>query len=198
MARQSKKELIEQITLASRAQHNEVDVFDDAACERLGINRTDLRCMDILGQRGPLTAGELAEAAKLTTGAVTAVVDRLERIGYVRRLSDPADRRCVVVEATGRAFRRSGSIWGPLGADFTSLLGTYTTEELGLILDFLRRGSEMQREHLTRVKGGGGGRRDGRHARPARGRGGRRAGGSSRTRRGGRGGRRGSGAEGPR
>ena len=165
MARESKKELIEQILLASRAEHNQVDVFDDAACERLGVNRTDLRCLDILGQRGPLTAGELAAAAQLTTGAVTAVVDRLERVGYARRLDDPTDRRRVMVEATGKVHRRSWAIWGPLAADVTALLRGYTAEELRLILDFLTRGSEVQREHLARVKQGTASMRDGRHSR---------------------------------
>ena len=80
--------------------------FDDATAERLGINRTDLDCTDIIERHGGITAGELAAEAGLTTGAVTAVIDRLERAGYARRVRDDEDRRRIKVEVP-----RSSSNW---------------------------------------------------------------------------------------
>jgi DNA-binding MarR family transcriptional regulator len=153
MAKGSKKDLIARITLEVRMDQNRTYEFDDAAIELLGINRTDLRCMDILGMRAPLTAGQLAEGTGLTTGAVTAVIDRMERAGWVRRLRDSADWRRVLVEPTEKAFRESATIWGPVGEDFKRLMARYSADELGVILDYLRRGAELDAKHLARVRG---------------------------------------------
>lgn len=152
MAKHSKRDLIAQIGAEVRMAQNRTYEFDDAAIHLLGIHRTDLRCMDILGMQAPLTAGELAEASGLTTGAVTAVIDRMELAGWVRRLRDYADRRKVLVEPTEKAFRESGAIWGPMGKDFEALLARYTTEELRLILDYLRRSADLEARHLARVR----------------------------------------------
>src|SRR5947209_10047773 len=87
-----------------RANQRATDVVDELICQLLGINRTDGRCLDILDQRGSMSAGDLAEASRLTTGAITAVIDRLERAGLARRVPDPADRRRVLVEPTAKAY----------------------------------------------------------------------------------------------
>ena len=87
-----------------RANQRATDVVDDLVCQLLGVNRTDARCLDILDQQGSMSAGDLAEASRLTTGAITAVIDRLERAGYARRVPDPSDRRRVLVEPTEKAF----------------------------------------------------------------------------------------------
>src|ERR1700730_14935245 len=74
------------------------NAVDQAVADHLGINRTDLQCLGVVTLRGPMTAGAVAEACALTSGSVTAVLDRMERAGYLRRTSDPADRRRVLVE----------------------------------------------------------------------------------------------------
>src|SRR5208283_5596799 len=89
---------------------------NDAANQLLGINATDGRCLDILAQHGSLTAGELAREARLTTGGLTAVIDRLERAGYAKRIADPGDRRRVLVQITDRARELSWELFGPLAA----------------------------------------------------------------------------------
>src|ERR1700744_359744 len=68
-------------------------LFSQAVASRLGIASSDLECLDIVVLRGPVTAGELATATGLTTGAITGVIDRLEQAGFVRRTRDAADRR---------------------------------------------------------------------------------------------------------
>ena len=157
MSREAKDQLIQEVGLEIRAQHSDVDEFDEAAAERLGINRTDLRCMDILGRYelttgGHMTAGQLAEASGLTTGGVTAVIDRLQKLGYVRRVQDSADRRRVLVEVTPKAYRRTHEIWGPVAEASGALLDSYTADELRFLRDFLRRARELQAEQLVRVK----------------------------------------------
>jgi DNA-binding MarR family transcriptional regulator len=109
----------------------------------MGINRTDLRCLDILGRAGPMTAGRLAEESKLTNAAVTIVVDRLERIGYMRRKQDTADRRRVVVEATPKAHRRAWTLYGQVAEKLYQQLERYSDQELDLLCDFLRERTEI-------------------------------------------------------
>src|SRR5580700_8824106 len=101
MSRPSKKrlELTGALNLAMREASGLGVLFSQEVARRLGIASTDLECLDYLG-RGPIAAGELAELTGLTTGAITGVIDRLERAGLARRSRDVADRRKVLVEAT--------------------------------------------------------------------------------------------------
>src|SRR5215475_15995773 len=82
-----------------RALSTEIDRLDQAAADRFGLNRTDMRALDILGN-GPLAPSALAQRLGITTGGLTSVLDRLERAGYVRRRNDPHDRRRQIVETT--------------------------------------------------------------------------------------------------
>src|SRR5215218_2201127 len=73
-------------------------LFSQAVADRVGMNPTDLESLDILARNGPMTAGRLAEMTGLTTGAITGLIDRLERRGYARREPHPTDRRSVIVK----------------------------------------------------------------------------------------------------
>jgi DNA-binding MarR family transcriptional regulator len=151
MPRQSRKSLEEEVMSEIRAWQNDQDVFDDVAADYLGLNRTDMRALDIADQRGRVTAGELAKAARLTTGAVTAVIDRLEKAGLVRRVSDESDRRRVLVEVTEENARRAGPVYGPMAAEADALLKQYTAEELQVLLDFMRQARAFNQRHTARV-----------------------------------------------
>jgi DNA-binding MarR family transcriptional regulator len=154
--RKPKKELIGELIGEFRVAGNQDNAFDHVAAERLGLNRTDLHAINIVESSGGLTAGELAERAGLTSGAVTGVIDRLERAGYARRVADPEDRRRVQVEVTPGWYARADKIWGPMAADWTSRLGNrFTAEELERVIEFLRETTELGREHLERVRGMG-------------------------------------------
>ena len=141
MSRTGREELTREVGVALRTYHA-VEAIDDAACAYMGINRTDLRCLDILGRAGPMTAGGLAEESKLTNAAITIVVDRLERVGYVRRLRDTTDRRRVMVEATPKAHRRAWRLYGKVSEKLNQELDHYSEHELALLRDFLRERTE--------------------------------------------------------
>ncbi len=143
----SRERLFEELLDEVRGGQRATDLVDDAACRLMGINRTDGRCLDILEQRGQMTAGELAQEARLTTGAITAVIDRLERAGYARREADPADRRHVLVGPTDKAHEVSQELMGPLGPPGFEKAETYSDEQLELLLDFLRFSRELQERH---------------------------------------------------
>jgi DNA-binding MarR family transcriptional regulator len=151
--RKQKKKLIDELVSEFRISGNQDSAFDNLAAERLGVNRTDLHCLNTIENSGGLTAGELAAEAGLTTGAVTGVIDRLERAGFARRVPDPADRRRVKVEVTPKFYARADRIWGPLAADWEARLGeTFTGEQLERVTDFLRTTNEIGRKHLDRLR----------------------------------------------
>jgi DNA-binding MarR family transcriptional regulator len=127
------------------------ELFDSTVMERAGMNRTDWRCLDILGTRGPMTAGRLAEAARLTTGAVTGVLDRLEAAGLARRVRDTHDRRKVIVEVTDEVTRVGAPVYGPLGADAAEAHAVFDTDELETITKFVRIERELLARHTARV-----------------------------------------------
>lgn len=107
------------------------------------MNRTDVICLDILARLGTVPAGRLAEESRLTTGPVTAVLDRLERAGYVQRLADPSDRRRVLVETTDRFRELAEQAWGPVAAELLAAGRRFTKEQLAGIREFLRLGAEL-------------------------------------------------------
>lgn len=107
-----------------RRLHAAIDAFDQAAADALGIARTDLRCLNLL-EHGPLSPTALAAALGLTTGSVTALVDRLERKGLVERARHPEDRRGMVVSATPAVFETLGSIYRACAERLCLLVATY-------------------------------------------------------------------------
>lgn len=147
----SKASLIERLFSAHRAEQTAVDALDAAAAEYFGINATDLRVMDILTQHEALTPGELADKTRLTSGAVTAVLDRMEKAGYVKRRHDTADRRRVLIEVSPLAWQLCDEVWGPVSADGQRIMGRYSVAELETILDYLGKATELNRRHLERV-----------------------------------------------
>jgi DNA-binding MarR family transcriptional regulator len=126
-----------------RINQNAADAMDAAVADWLGVNRTDVICLDILARLGTVPAGRLAEESRLTTGAVTAVLDRLERAGYVQRLADPSDRRRVLVETTERFRELAEHAWGPVAAELVGAGSRFTKEQLAGIREFLRFGAEL-------------------------------------------------------
>jgi DNA-binding MarR family transcriptional regulator len=151
---------MQELGLEIRRHQNAQDLFDEAACAHLGINRSDGRALDILDQHGRLTAGQLARESGLSSGAITTLLDRLERAGYVRRVRDDVDRRRVLVEVTDEARRRTWEIWGPIAEQADRDLSRYSDAELAFVRDFLLQGRQLLAEHLERIRALGGADRD--------------------------------------
>ena len=136
---------------ACRAFVSAVDVVNQMIAERMGVNRTDHRVLEILNRRGAMTAGDLAHAAHLTTGAVTTVVDRLEEVGFVHRVRDTEDRRRVLIDRTVESTRTAMRYYQPfMSATFDSM-NKYSTEELEVVRDFMRGAAELSEEYAERL-----------------------------------------------
>jgi DNA-binding MarR family transcriptional regulator len=147
----SRQEMVNAAGLAARLHQNAYDRFEDEASEYFGVNRTAMRCMDVLERVGRLTPGEIATETGLTSGAVTALLDRLERVGYVRRVRDAADRRRVWVELTDAARQRAAEVYGPLAENMAEF-EKYSDTELNLIVRYIERGSALLLAHAARIE----------------------------------------------
>ncbi len=158
--RRTRDELMSEIGFQFRSMQTEFEDHDAAIARLLGLNGTDMRVLDFLGRTGdplsfesaPTTAGDLARASGLTTGAVTAVIDRLEKAGWVRRRPDPSDRRRVVVELTEKAVQMTIEIYGPLKDRGEEVLGDFTVSELELMLKALEASRTVTIEHTEEIR----------------------------------------------
>jgi DNA-binding MarR family transcriptional regulator len=138
---------------AMRRTGSLMQLMSQAAADRIGINATDLNCLNILSFSGHMTAGELARATGLTTASITGVVDRLEEAGFVSRERDPHDRRRVVVTLSrDRAMRDVASVFLPVMRDWRELAARYSDDELRLIVGFYGRMEQVFRGHLIRLR----------------------------------------------
>lgn len=136
-----------------RVSGNQDDAFDALAAARLGVSASDLHCLNIIENGRGLTAGEVAAESGLTAGAVTGVIDRLDKAGYAHRVPDPNDRRRVRVEVTPAFYAAAEQIWGPMAADWhTTLAGAFTSEQLDTIVAFLHLSNEIGRRQLDRLR----------------------------------------------
>ena len=130
-------------------------MFHQAASLRMGLNSTDSKCIGVLRETGPITAGELAELTGLTTGAITGVIDRLTQAGFVRRGHDANDRRRVIIEPIDNPAKEAelAQIYGPLAeATINEFIARYSDEELALILDFTKHGAELMKQQTARLQ----------------------------------------------
>lgn len=136
------------------ALQNATADVDQAAARALGINLTDLRCLEMLLHREQVAAGEVAETLRLTRGAVTALIDRLVRAGLASRNTNSQDRRSVLISITSQGKRRVQSLWDPIQREGEAVLNTYSLEELKVIADFLDQSRALQLKHADRINRG--------------------------------------------
>lgn len=127
--------------LAGREFATAVVVFHEAVGRLLGLSAAERKCLDLLRQLGPVPAGAIGEHTGLTTGAVTRLVDRLGKAGYVERTSDPDDRRKVVVRLlpNERMDALVAAAFGPFFQDMAAIAAHYDETELRAIVDWVRR-----------------------------------------------------------
>jgi len=135
------------------ARRNQVltQMLDELAAEYLGINTTDGRAIDVIDQAGRITAGDLARELRLSTGAVTTIVDRLEDAGFARRVADPDDRRRVLIEVTPAVKKASKEIYGD-PEEAVSWAKGFSDADLDAIVRFQDRSSAWLEQRLARVQ----------------------------------------------
>jgi DNA-binding MarR family transcriptional regulator len=132
--------LLQELEEAMRRSSAQGVVFGQAVANVAGISNSDLECLDFLNLEGRVTAGRLAEVTGLTTGAITGVVDRLEKAGLVRRERDEADRRKVFIAVVPEATAKIAQLYVPMQQAMHKLWSSYSDAELQLLLRFANEG----------------------------------------------------------
>ncbi len=137
----------ERLGEAMRALTAEAARMDAAVARRFGLSDTDLMALGELELAGGRTPGQLGARLGLTSGAVTALADRLERHGLVERLPHPSDRRSSLLRVTAHAVGFAREAYAPLGAEGAALLASFTPAERAAILRFLDAAGDLVRRH---------------------------------------------------
>jgi DNA-binding MarR family transcriptional regulator len=138
-SQEGKQALAGRLMLALRRSSAAGVLHGQTIARRVGVNSTDLECLDLILMSGPSTAGEIARHTGLTSGAVTGLIDRLERLGLVERTADPADRRKVLVRVREDRIGPIAALYAPLEKAMQALLAGYSKEELKVLIDFSER-----------------------------------------------------------
>ncbi|HXC85412.1 MAG TPA: MarR family transcriptional regulator [Trebonia sp.] len=151
---ETRRRLEHEFLVALRKAGSVMQLLGAASAERIGINVTDLNCLNILALTGSMTAGELARETGLTTASITGVLDRLEEAGFVRRERDPGDRRRVIVRLdAARGLRDVAPVFAPVVEAWRTAAEAYTDEQLTLILDFQHQLEQIMRDSLIDLRG---------------------------------------------
>jgi DNA-binding MarR family transcriptional regulator len=148
------EETIQAIIEKRREMSTETIVFHQNVADVLGLHITDHKCLDLIRQYGAMPAGRLAELTGLTTGAVTGIIDRLEKAGFVRRANDPKDRRRTIIEPVRNKKweRKIEAIFIPFHERMHKLLSSYSDSELAFLLDVLTKSIELTREESKKLR----------------------------------------------
>ncbi|HEX8729082.1 MAG TPA: MarR family transcriptional regulator [Ktedonobacterales bacterium] len=143
--------LEQQLSTLGEVFSTETALFHQAAAATYGLGITDMKTLSALLQEGPMTAGQLATRLSLTTGAVTSVIDRLERQELVRRSPDARDRRKVIVTANHERLAARDNIYRSIGDAFHALFETYTVEQLEFLTQFYRAAIELNKQEIAKL-----------------------------------------------
>jgi DNA-binding transcriptional ArsR family regulator len=148
--RPERAQLASEFGAAIRRTGSLMQLMGQAAADRIGINATDLNCLNILSFSGHMTAGQLAKTTGLTTASITGVLDRLEEAGYVRRERDPSDRRRVIIHLDlEHAVSSVAPVFGPMVRAWQEMAERYDDDELRLIVEFYGQMEEVLRQHIA-------------------------------------------------
>lgn len=130
-------------------------LFHSVVAERLGLNVTDLKVLNVLGEIGPVPAGELVERTALTTGGITRIVDRLERAGYVRRQPDDHDRRRIIIHPIAEKLAGIRPLYSGMAAAWNEALAPYTDADLAMLLDLLTTMRPITQRETAKLRADG-------------------------------------------
>jgi MarR family transcriptional regulator, organic hydroperoxide resistance regulator len=126
-------------------------LFQNAIAEKMGLNVTDGECIDFLMEMGSSTAGDLAKVTRLTTGAITNVIDRLEKVGFVKREKDPKDRRKVIVVLIPERHEKKKKYYEPFANDVFSLFSGYSKKDLKFLITHTSALNIIYQRHMQEI-----------------------------------------------
>jgi DNA-binding MarR family transcriptional regulator len=149
--RKHRTELFAQLQMLGEISSSETAFFHQAAAAKYGLGITDMKALGALMQEGPMTAGQIAKRLSLTSGAVTSLIDRLERRNFVQRAPDPTDRRKVVVIPNLETLASGENVYLSMGEAFNRLYETYSTEQLEFLVRYLKASIELNKQEIAKL-----------------------------------------------
>ncbi len=147
-----RQSLRDELQFLGQMASTETALFHQKAAEHYGLGITEMKAMSTLIQEGDMTAGQLASRLKLTTGAVTNLLDRLERRGVLKRQADPHDRRKVIISASVKAMHGQDNIYESIGETFDKLARSYSTRELEFLVEFYKQSIELTKQEIAKLR----------------------------------------------
>lgn len=141
----------EKLTMSMRGLGSRTVLYQQSVAASLGLYNNDFLSIDILHEKGPVTAGELSRLTGLTTGSVTSLIDRLEKSGFVRREHDPNDRRKVIIVPLYEDKEEVSNTYLHLHAAMVELASSYSDEQLELITQFLNKAGTVLEEQIQQL-----------------------------------------------
>jgi len=148
----TRDELIRELMASTRKEIRAATLFVHTMSELTGIHPTDIKCLDFLCDVKSASAGELAKMTGLTTGAMTAVIDRLEKLGFVRREADSSDRRKIIVRITAGYPNNSELARNIFVDKLPNSLSGYEDKELNLIINWNKKLSDIFHDEIEKIK----------------------------------------------
>ena len=149
--RKHRTELFAQLQMLGEISSSETALFHQAAAAKYGLGITDMKALGALMQEGPMTAGQITKRLSLTSGAVTSLIDRLERRNFVQRAPDPTDRRKVVVIPNLETLASGENVYLSMGEAFNRLYETYSTEQLEFLVRYLKASIELNKQEIAKL-----------------------------------------------
>lgn len=149
--KETKVDLVNQLTASLHKYGMRTVIFQQGMAQKMGVVYTDLKTAEILNETGPITAGELAKMTGLSTGSVTALIDRLEKEGYVKREKDKSDRRRVMIAPIPERHKEIMNHYQTLSTKTKQFCEDYTNAELAAILNFINGMTEMMEQENREI-----------------------------------------------
>jgi DNA-binding MarR family transcriptional regulator len=149
--RRTRKELMGQMQFLGQMASTETAMFHQTAAAKYGLGITDMKTVSVLMQEGSMTAGQIANRLSLTTGAITSVIDRLEKHDLVKRTADAKDRRKVVVVVKHEKLAAGENVYQSMGEAFDKLLQNYSTTELEFLVRFYQASIELTKLEIAKL-----------------------------------------------
>ena len=150
--KESGKQLVAQVIRGAREFSIGTVLFHRAVGQILGVNVTDMKCLDMMTLQGSATPSQLAAHTGLSSGATTAMIDRLERAGLVERQPHPKDRRGTILVLTEEAMRKLPSLFSSLGTAMETLVSSYPQKELAVLDDFFTKARVLWQEERAKLQ----------------------------------------------
>lgn len=147
-----KRDLVKQVIMGGREYGINMVLFRHLVGESLGVNVTDMECLGVLFFKGVATPSELSRHTGLSSGATTAMLDRLEKANLIKRRPNPDDRRGTLIVIVKETAEKVGPLFASIRSEQDKLIASYSEKELELLSDYFKKSVAMWDEERKKLQ----------------------------------------------